>query len=204
MDQVLLVAVAAALVGLAVLAGVAEATAPRRVALSDAPRYADRTVVVEARALAVEPLTGGSTRLTLTDQGRSLPAFVRGSVPVLAGDLVEATGRVAKYHGQWELVVDEPDDVVVLAPWTEGRVPVTNLAVAPWDYVGTHVRTVGVLERDAGTWLKDPAAPARMRVSGLDGEPDATPLRVDGIVVYDEDQNRFRLRVQAFEPLVEP
>lgn len=204
MDHVLLAAIAVTLVGLAVLAGVAEATAPRRVTLAEAPRYADRTVVIEARALAVEPLTGGSTRLTLIDDNRSLAVFVRGSVPVLAGDTVEATGRVAKYHGQWELVVDEPGDVVVLVPWTEGRVPVTELAAAPWSYVGTNVRTVGVLERDHGTWLRDPAAPARIRTSGLDGDAGTTPLRVDGLVVYDEDQNRFRLRVAAAVPVPGP
>lgn len=204
MDHVLLVAVAATLVGLAVLAGVAEATAPRRVPLADAPRYADRTVVVEARALAVEPLAGGSTRLTLVDGERSLPAFVRGAVSVLAGDTVEATGRVAKYHGQWELVVDEPDDVVVLVPWTEGRVPVAALAAAPWEYVGTNVRTVGLVEEDGGTWLRDPATPARVRVSGLDHPASGGPVRVDGVVVYDEDQNRFRLRVEAAGPVAGP
>lgn len=204
MDQVLLVAVAAALVGLAVLAGVAEATAPKRITLADVPRHADRTVVVEARALAVEPLTGGSTRITLIDDERSLAVFVRGAVPVLAGDTVEATGRVAKYHGQWELVVDEPDDVVVRLPWTDGRVPVTELAAAPWTYAGTHVRTVGLAQWDAGTWLRDPAAPSRIRTSGLDADDGPTLLQVDGTLVYDEDHNRFRLRVAAWHPVPEP
>lgn len=192
-----MVALAAALAGLAILAGVAQATEPKRIPLSDAPRYADRTVVVEARALAVEPLTGGSTRLTLTDGNRSLMAFVRGTVPVLAGDTVEATGRVAKYHGQWELVVDEPDDIVVRVPWTEGRVPITELSATPWAYIDTNLRTIGVYEQDRGHWLRDPHGPARIRVSGLAAGAPTGALTVDGTMVYDEDQNRFRLRVHT-------
>jgi hypothetical protein len=205
-DTALLYAAAAALVGIGVLMGLAHATEPARIEISQAPQYADRTVVLEANVVALEPLSGGSLRATLADSNHSIAAFLRELVPLEPGDAVRVTGRVAKYHGMWEIVVEDADDVELRVPWREGHVPLAVLSEAPWTHLDQNVRTSGHLEDRSRPplHLEDPATGARFRTAGLDAGQWPADVRLDvhGTVEYDAGDGQFRLRVLTSAPWV--
>lgn len=204
MDHVLIVSVAVGILGLGVLLGLARAAEPPTVSIADVPSYAERTVTVQGHVASVEPTRSGGLRVTLAGDGRSLAAFLRDAVPLLPGDEISITGRVAKYHGQWEIVVEEAQDVEVVTAWDATRTPVAALAKEPWRWLGMQVRTAGVFEEaDRASWLSDPAAGARVRVAAqAPSEPGW--FQVEGVLTYEEDAGRFVFRAGSWTPTAAP
>jgi hypothetical protein len=198
-DTPLAAAAVLTLLGLGVLHSLAGATVTPRVALADLPKHADRRVTVEARLLSVEAIKSGGNRLTLIDDQTSANAYLFAPTDLLAGDLVKVTARVQHYRGQWELAIDDPDDIVRLTKAGDQRVSLHVLASEPWKWRGQRLSTSG--QWNSGE-LRDPATDAAM---ALTTTPSPKPEPEQGILlhatlVYEQDAHRFRLRPHSWTP----
>jgi hypothetical protein len=117
------VAVAAAALVSALLAGAAMATAPPLIDVSVAPLYVGEEVTVEARVEAGRR-EGNVVRLQLGQPPATLDLLlVEGLLSRfpdaehrLPGQTIRASGTIREFRGRWEMVVREPQNVAIVGP----------------------------------------------------------------------------------------
>jgi len=79
--------------------------------------------------------------------------FVEGITTVEYGDAVRATGKVQKYEGDWEVVVNNEHFVEIIQKWDNTSFPLWQLAENPERYVGVNVNITGLVDRVYDTYF---------------------------------------------------
>jgi DNA/RNA endonuclease YhcR with UshA esterase domain len=104
MDDATLLAAAivTAIIGLAIVAVLSNASEPPSVTIATVPSHAGETVTVDAIVTRVAR-SDGTTFVTLSQE---LDAVIFADAPITEGSAVSVTGRIDDYDGAPQLVVD--------------------------------------------------------------------------------------------------
>ena len=114
--------------------------------------------IFEGREVILEGLVGdysitsyGSQIINLRSLNQTLnveiPVFIESCSQADYGDIIQATGVIQKYHDSWELVVNSPNNVLVLRSWENCSYPLKILAQNPEKYIGCNIQCTGLIER---------------------------------------------------------
>ncbi|MHB8605740.1 MAG: hypothetical protein ACYDCK_10850 [Thermoplasmatota archaeon] len=198
-----LVVCATACVGLALLAGLGAALAPRDVALADAAAHEGERVAVEGRVVA---LARGAGPATIADATGRLAVFApparstSSRVALALGDETRAIGVVSNGLNGLALAAERLD---VLVPAPGRTLTPRDLALDPTRYAGTPVSVRGTLARTGGEWrLADADAPgasvAVAPVAGADALAADERGVATGTFAFDASSLEYALALSAW------
>ena len=146
------------IIGIACLYFLSTLSQPILIELKDVPKYEDKSVVVEGIVTENYLTSFGSQIITIESNNASTIVFLEGKVDVEYGDKIQATGKVQKYKGDWEIVVDTVDFVKVIQKWQNISMPLWQLSLSPTKYEGLNVNVTGYVDTiyDTYFYLNDP------------------------------------------------
>jgi hypothetical protein len=120
---------------------------PTLVPLSSLQTYNGQQVIVQGVVTDYQTTTYGSQFITIRDAQNSTNSvilYIEGEMPVEYGDTIQATGDVQQYKNQWEVVVNNPQFIVILQKWYHVSFPLWQLALHPENYLDTTVNVTGI------------------------------------------------------------
>jgi hypothetical protein len=145
-------------VGIACLYFLSTLSQPISIELKNVSKYEDKNVIVEGIVTENYLTSFGSQIITIESDNASSIVFLEGKVDVEYGDKIQATGKVQKYKGDWEIVVDNVDFVKVIQKWQNISMPLWQLSSSPTKYEGLNVNVTGYVDTiyDTYFYLNDP------------------------------------------------
>jgi len=141
------------IIGIASLYFLSTLSQPILIELKDVPKYEDKNVIVEGIVTEHHLTSYGSQIITIEDDNISMIIFVEGKTDIEYGDKIQATGKVQKYKGDWEIVVDNDDFVKVIQKWQNISIPLWQLSASPTKYEGLNVNVTGYIDMIYDTYF---------------------------------------------------
>jgi DNA/RNA endonuclease YhcR with UshA esterase domain len=131
---------------------------PALIELKDVSKYEEKSVIVEGIVTQNRLTNYGSQIITIESDNASATVFIEGKIEVEYGDKIQATGKVQKYKGDWEIVVDNENFVKVIQKWQNISIPLWQLSASPEKYEGLNVNVTGYIDTiyDTYFYLADP------------------------------------------------
>ncbi len=121
------------------------------IALDQLSEYNQQTITTNGTVINHYTSSYGTQTITLRDINNSniTEAFVVLQEPIETqyGDLIQVTGTVQEYNGDWEILVDNPNTITVLKEWNKTQLPLQQLAAHPAYYNGMNINTTGTIDR---------------------------------------------------------
>jgi len=134
------------IVGIACLYFLSTLSQPISIELKNISKYEDKNVIVEGIVTEYYLTSFGSQIITIESDNASTIVFLEGKADVEYGDKIQATGKVQKYKGDWEIVVDNVDFVKVIQKWQNISMPLWQLSMSPTKYEGLNVNVTGYVD----------------------------------------------------------
>jgi hypothetical protein len=119
---------------------------PTAIELYEISEYDGKQIIAEGIVTDYHTTTYNSQIITIENNNTSAIVFVEGEIFVEYGDLIEATGTVQKYKGEWEIVVDDTRFIKILRKWNNISFPLWQLAENPERYEGLNVNATGFID----------------------------------------------------------
>jgi hypothetical protein len=120
---------------------------PVLISLSLLQTYNGQQVIVQGVVTDYRTTTYGSQIITIREtqnSTNSVMLFIEGKLPVEYGDTIQATGEVQQYKNEWEIVINNPQFIVILQKWHDLSFPLWQLALHPENYLDTTVNVTGI------------------------------------------------------------
>jgi cytochrome c-type biogenesis protein CcmE len=127
---------------------------PILVPLSSLQTYNGQQVTVQGMVTDHRTTSYGSQLITIKEpqnSTNSIALYLEGELSVEYGDLIQATGEIQQYNNQWELVINDPQLVVILQRWQNQSLPLWELALHPENYLDTTVNVTGIASQTTGS-----------------------------------------------------
>lgn len=121
---------------------------PALVPLLEVPAHNGQHVMVQGVVTDYRTITYGSQLVTIRDIENSthmITLYIEGNVPVDYGDFIQVDGEVHQYKGQWEIVINSPQSVILLQRKDNQSTPLWYLAEHPETYLDTSVTVTGLV-----------------------------------------------------------
>ena len=129
---------------------------PILVPISTLRTYNGQQVIVQGVVTEYRTTTYGSQLITIREMQNhtnSVVLYIEGEILVEYGDTIQATGEVQQYQNQWEIVVNNPQTLVILQKWHSLSFPLWQLALHPENYLDTTVNVTGIASQTSGSSL---------------------------------------------------
>ena len=140
-------------IGIACLYFLSTLSQPISIELKNVSKYEDKSVIVEGIVTEYYLTSFGSQIITIESDNASTIVFLEGKADVEYGDKIQATGKVQKYKGDWEIVVDNVDFVKVIQKWQNISMPLWQLSMSPTKYEGLNVNVTGYVDTIYDTYF---------------------------------------------------
>lgn len=140
-------------IGIACLYFLSTLSQPILIELKDVPKYEDKSVIVEGIVTEHHLTNYGSQIITIESDNASTTVFVEGETEIEYGDKIQVTGKVQKYKGDWEIVVDNVDFVKIIQKWQNISIPLWQLSASPEKYEGLNVNVTGYVDTIYDTYF---------------------------------------------------
>ncbi len=127
---------------------------PIHVPLSTLQTYNGQQVIVQGIVTDYRTITYGTQLITIREMQNSTNSailYIEGELLVEYGDMIQATGEVQQYKNQWEIVVNDPQTLVILQKWHSLSFPLWQLALHPENYLDTTVNVTGIASQTSGS-----------------------------------------------------
>jgi len=139
------------ILSVAILYGISLQTQTPYVTLDNLSKYNQQTVTTNATVINNYISSYGQQTITLRyiNNSNVTEAFVIIEEPIETqyGDIIQVTGTVQEYKGDWEILVDNPNTVTLLKEWNKTYLPLSQLASHPTHYMGININTSGTIDR---------------------------------------------------------
>ncbi|HWR27875.1 MAG TPA: hypothetical protein VN377_05515 [Candidatus Thermoplasmatota archaeon] len=127
---------------------------PILVPLSTLQTYNGQQVIVQGVVTDYRTTTYGTQLITIREMQNSTNSvilYIEGEILVEYGDMIQATGEVQQYKNQWEIVINNPQTLVILQKWHSLSFPLWQLALHPENYLDTTVNVTGIASQTSGS-----------------------------------------------------
>lgn len=180
---------------------------PTVVSLGEVEDFEGKQVVVEGVVVSYRVTTYGGQQIVIQDRNGSdveVIVYVEEETDVEYGDVVQATGVVQQYGGEWEVVVNTARGVVVVEKWQDTTYPLWQLAVKPQGFIGRNVRVMGYVDRvyDSYFYLVDGSSQYSVvvyfDVTQRQNFSGGEWVQVGGRFEYDDLSFRYVIRAAEF------
>ena len=174
---------------------------PASIELSEISKHEGKKITTEGIVTDYHTTTYNNQIITIKNNNTSAIVFLEGETYVEYGDLIEATGKVQKYEGEWEIVVGDVRFIKILRKWNNFSFPLWQLAENPERYEELNVKVTGYIDLvyDTYFYLIDEDDSYSLLVFYNFLEQDVlTPgkkVSVSAKFYFDENDLRYKLEV---------
>jgi len=131
---------------------------PVAIQLNEIPKYEGKQVVVEGMVVNYYLTNYGGQIIEIEDtedkeSSFKTTVFSEEEKPIEAGDRIQVIGKVQKYQGSWEIVVNNRQFITILEKWQNISIPLWELARNPDRYVGTNINVSGFIGKIYGDYF---------------------------------------------------
>lgn len=134
------------IIGIILLYFLSTLSQPTMIKLSEIPEYEGKQVIVEGTITEHYTTSYGSQIITIEDDNITTTVFVEEIISIEYGDIIQVTGVVQRYKGDWEIVVDNERFVNIVKKWQNITMPLWQLAENPTKYDGLNVNVTGYID----------------------------------------------------------
>lgn len=139
--------------GIALLYFLSTLSQPVMIELYEIPEYEGKQVIVEGIVTEHHTTSYGSQIITIESDNATVIVFAEVETSVEYGDIIQATGKVQKYKGDWEIVVSNERFVKIVQKWSNITFPLWQLAENPAKYDGLNVNVTGLVDMVYDTYF---------------------------------------------------
>lgn len=174
---------------------------PIIIELYEIPEYEGKQVIVEGIVTEHHTTSYGSQIITIESDNATVIVFAEGETNVEYGDTIQVTGKVQKYKGDWEIVVDNERFIKIVQKWSNITFPLWQLAENPAKYDGLNVNVTGFVDMvyDAYFYLVDSEEEYSVIVFYNPSEQDALypgqKVNVAARFIFDVEDLRYKLEI---------
>ena len=178
-------------------------TQPLHIPLNEIPQNEGKLVIVNGIVTEYHSTSYGGQLIEImnadTTSEETAIIFVEEETTVEYGDKITATGKVQKYKGEWEVVVNNAQYITIKEKWKNIPIPLWQLAEHPERYVGRNVNLTGFIERKyEGFFYLTNSEEDYLLVVYYDSSKifnlsEGETISVGGRFIYDVDTFRFVL-----------
>ena len=119
---------------------------PAIIELSELSKYEGKKITANGTVIDYYTTTYTSQIITIENNNTRAIVFLEGEASVEYGDIIEVTGKVQKYKGEWEIVVDDVHFIKILRKWNNISFPLWQLAENPERYEDLNVNVTGFID----------------------------------------------------------
>lgn len=134
------------IVGIIVLYFLSTLSQPVMIELNEIPEYEGKQVIVEGTVMEYHITSYGNQIITIENNNTTTIVFVEEETKAKYGDKIQATGKVQKYKGDWEIVVGDIRFVEIIQHWQNITMPLWQLAENPAKYEGLNINVTGYID----------------------------------------------------------
>jgi len=174
---------------------------PTMIELYEIPEYEGKQVIVEGIVTEHHTTSYGSQIITIESDNATILVFAEGETNLEYGDTIQATGKVQKYKGDWEIVVDNERFIKIIQKWSNITFPLWQLAENPAKYDGLNVNVTGFIDTvyDTYFYLVDSEEEYSVIVfynpSGQDALYPGQKVNVAARFIFDAEDLRYKLEI---------
>ena len=194
------------ILGIGILYLIATLSEPAVVELSKLSQFDGRQVIVRGMVKAYHLTNVGGQIIELHNQNTTTDdtsISIYAEVPTLVdpGDIIQVTGKVQQYKGEWEVVAAAAQDIMVLKKHGDIVFSLSQVAGNPERYVGLNITVEGQVDEASSDYffLKDIEGKYILFVVGnssaaRNNTQDETVF-VSGVFTYDAKNLRYLVRI---------
>lgn len=200
MNKIEKVVIIGSLVGLVALFIIASLTEPVVISPANISSYEGRDVMIRGTVTDLYMTKYGGGILEVTAGKSRAKVFIEDfSKQVNYGDTIKVTGKVRKYKGDYEVVTLNDRSIQVVSHENKSSMFLQSLADDPMSYEGKNIRVMGYVDRvyEKSFYLRD--GDYSLKVISDVKPNESEKIIADGLLVYDEDDMRYVLRLNRFE-----
>lgn len=170
-------------------------------------QYEGRQVILEGIVVDYSATQHGSQiikikeNLTTEENKKPIILFLSGNKTVHYGDKLSATGTVQRYNDDWELLVDNPNEIEVIEEWGKRAFPLWQVAQNPERYCNINVNVTGKAQSVYSTYFylsdtqKDCEVVVRTKPRLVNNISSADRVSVAGKFCYDDNTLQYYINV---------
>ncbi len=114
--------------------------------LSKMPDYEGKQVILEGFVTEYQFSKQGNQIIHIKEGNSTAILFIEGNADIDHGDKIQAIGEVQKYGTDWELIVNNINNLKILKKWQNFSIPLWQLAENPPKYLNLNVNVIGHIE----------------------------------------------------------
>jgi len=194
-------ALLASIIGITVLYLLSIITKPPLIELENISDYDGKKITTEGIVSDYYTTSYGSQIITIQNNNISAKVFIDVEKDIEFGDKIQATGEVQKYKDDWEIIVENDKDVLVLEKWNNISSPIWQLSQNPTKYLNLNVNTTGFIDEiyDSYFYLLDMEDKKSLMVIYSNISKDILQtgnyVYVTGNFCFDENNLRYYLKI---------
>ena len=187
---------------------------PLHIKLNEIPENEGKIVVINGIVTKYHSTGYGGQLIEIinadTTSKETAIIFVEEETTVEYGDKITATGKVQKYKGEWEVVVNSAQYIIIQEKWKNINIPLWQLAEYPERYVGRNVNISGSIERKyEGFFYLTNSEEGYLLVVYYDSSKifnlsEGEAVSVGGRFIYDVETFRFVLEATEEHHFIAP
>ncbi|MEM4258394.1 MAG: OB-fold nucleic acid binding domain-containing protein [Candidatus Thermoplasmatota archaeon] len=131
-------------------------TEPIEIEIKHASQYEGHQVILQGIVTGWTDTKSGNQIITLSDQeenSTSIAIFLEGKTNLKYGDMIRARGKIQKYKGAYELIVNAPHALTIIQSWNNITTPIKDLALHPENYLGLNINTQGFIQQTSAHYF---------------------------------------------------
>lgn len=108
--------------------------------------YDGKLVTTNGTVIEYHTTNYGSQLITIQQNNSTLILFMEKPINIQKGDIVQATGIVQQYQNDWELIIDQPKQFIILKTWANNTLDLSDIAKNPTYYVNQNLNVTGYID----------------------------------------------------------
>lgn len=119
---------------------------PIFVEINEISNYDGKKITTQGFVKEHHKTSYGNQLITIQNNNSSAIAFLEKPLTIEVGDFIRVTGEVQKYKDDWEIIVDDTKNVIVLEKWKNLSFPIWQLSENPTNYQNLNVNVTGFVD----------------------------------------------------------
>lgn len=189
------------IIGVVILYFIAVLTEPVYVELQKIEEYEGKTVIVRGYVKNYYSTSFNNQIIEIKNKNHSIKIFTEQPADIEYGDLIQITGEVKKYKGEWEIIAENKNHIKILQKWKHNSHPLWEIAQNPTSYLNQNVNITGYIDiiYDDYFYLRDINQEYNIIVFYNNSKSLQTGLKayVLGRFLFDEKNLRYKIEISA-------
>lgn len=187
--------------GIILLYFIVSISKPAQIKLSEIKDFEGKKIITKGYVNEITETKYKNQIITIQNNNSSVIVFSEEKKDLEYGDLIKVKGEVQKYKNDFEIIVENIEDINLLKKWDNITLPIWQIAIEPSRYIGLNVKVKGYIDNLFNSFfhLKDIEKNYTILVSYFGGSDiylkTGKEVIVKGVFTYDGANCRYMIKL---------